>query len=63
MSLPRSVAEVLERHLTQEVKGIDRMYGNMDPPRSQTDFHDSRLPRGSGERSWPRPLLVLDGLR
>ncbi len=58
MSLPRPVAEVLKRHLTQEVEGIDRMYCNMDPPRLQTDFHDSRLPLGSGERTWPRPLSL-----
>src|SRR5271165_875891 len=37
MTLPRSVAEVLSRHVTLEVEGIDRMYLNVYQPRLQTD--------------------------
>jgi hypothetical protein len=37
MSLPRSVAEVLNEHVTLEVEGIDRMYLNVYQPRLQTD--------------------------
>jgi hypothetical protein len=33
----RSVAEILERHLTLEISGIDRMYLNAFTPRLQTD--------------------------
>ncbi len=37
MSLPRSVAEVLNDHVTLEVEGIDRMYLNVYQPRLQTE--------------------------
>jgi hypothetical protein len=37
MSLPRTVAEVLCKHVTLEVEGIDRMYLNVYQPRLQTD--------------------------
>jgi hypothetical protein len=37
MSLPRSVAEVLNHHVMLEVEGIDRMYLNVYQPRLQTD--------------------------
>src|SRR3954453_21812946 len=37
MSLPRSVADVLNEHVTLEVEGIDRMYLNVYQPRLQTD--------------------------
>jgi hypothetical protein len=37
MSLPRSVAEVLKKHVTLEVEGIDRMYLNVYQPRLQND--------------------------
>src|SRR6478672_2898375 len=37
MSLPRSVAQVLDDHVTLEVQGIDRMYLNVYQPRLQTD--------------------------
>jgi hypothetical protein len=37
MSLPRSVAEVLNEHVTLEVEGIDRMYLNVYQPRLQTE--------------------------
>jgi hypothetical protein len=36
MSLPRSVADVLNDHVTLEVEGIDRMYLNVYQPRLQT---------------------------
>lgn len=35
MSLPRSVAEVIRRHVTLEVEGIDRMYLNVFVPKLQ----------------------------
>jgi hypothetical protein len=37
MSLPRSVADVLNEHVTLEVEGIDRMYLNVYQPLLQTD--------------------------
>jgi hypothetical protein len=37
MSLPRSVAEILQLHVTLEVESIDRMYLNVYQPSLQTD--------------------------
>src|SRR4051794_1953697 len=37
MTLPRTVAQVLNDHVTLEVEGIDRMYLNVYQPRLQTD--------------------------
>ena len=37
MTLPRSVADVLNDHVTLEVEGIDRMYLNVYQPRLQTE--------------------------
>ena len=37
MSLPRSVADVLNQHVTLEVECIDRMYLNVYQPRLQYD--------------------------
>ena len=37
MSLPRTVAEVIHRHVTLEVEGIDRMYLNVYQPRLQCE--------------------------
>jgi hypothetical protein len=37
MSIPRSVAEVLRKHVTLEVEGIDRMYLNVYQPKLQTE--------------------------
>src|SRR5262245_29732351 len=37
MTLPRSVAGLLGRHVTLEVEGIDRMYLIVYQPRLQTD--------------------------
>lgn len=37
MSIPRSVADVIGRHVTLEVEGIDRMYLNVYQPRLQTE--------------------------
>jgi hypothetical protein len=37
MTLARSVADVLDKHVTLEVEGIDRMYLNVYQPRLQTD--------------------------
>src|SRR6185369_13611075 len=37
MSLPRTVAEVLNDHVTLEVEGIDRMYLNVYQSRLQTE--------------------------
>src|SRR6267142_1635141 len=36
MSIPRSVADVLDKHVTLEVEGIDRMYLNVYQPKLQT---------------------------
>jgi len=37
MSVPRSVADVLQHHVALEVEGIDRMYLNVYQPRLQVD--------------------------
>jgi hypothetical protein len=37
MTVPRSVADVLNQHVTLEVEGIDRMYLNVYQPRLQTE--------------------------
>ena len=37
MSLPHTVAEILQTHVTLEVEGIDRMYLNIYIPQLQTD--------------------------
>jgi hypothetical protein len=37
MTLPRSVADVLKKHVTLEVEGIDRMDLNVSQPRLQTE--------------------------
>src|SRR6185437_3193230 len=37
MTLPRSVADVLNEHVTLEVEGIDRMYLNVYQPRLQSE--------------------------
>lgn len=37
LSKPRSVAEILEKHVTLEISGIDRMYLNAYVPRLQRD--------------------------
>src|SRR5215210_1101332 len=37
MSVPRSVAEVIQNHVTLEVEGIDRMYLNVYQPKLQTE--------------------------
>ncbi len=36
MTLPRTVATVISRHVTLEVESIDRMYLNVYQPRLQT---------------------------
>jgi hypothetical protein len=36
MTLPRSVADVLERHVTFEIESIDRMYLNAYQPLLQS---------------------------
>ena len=37
MSIPRSVAEVIKKHVTLEAEGIDRMYLNVYQPKLQTE--------------------------
>jgi hypothetical protein len=37
MSVPRSVAEVIQHHVTLEVEGIDRMYLNVYQPKLQSE--------------------------
>jgi hypothetical protein len=37
MSVPRSVAEVMSRHVTLEVESIDRMYLNVYQPKLQCE--------------------------
>src|ERR1700690_1925799 len=37
MSIPRSVADVIQNHVTLEVEGIDRMYLNVYQPKLQSE--------------------------
>src|SRR5688572_10278703 len=37
MTVPRTVAEVINKHVTLEVEGIDRMYLNVYQPKLQSD--------------------------
>ena len=37
MSIPRSVAEILSKHVTLELEGIDRMYLNVYVPQLQRE--------------------------
>ena len=37
MSIPRSVADVIRRHVSLEVEGIDRMYLNVYQPKLQSE--------------------------
>jgi len=37
MSIPRSVAKILNEHVTLELEGIDRMYLNVYVPRLQRE--------------------------
>src|SRR5438552_12790423 len=48
MSIPRSVADVIQNHVTLEVEGIDRMYLNVYQPKLQMEKgadgrHEQRL--------------------
>ena len=36
MNMPQTVAEVLRKHVTLEIEGIDRMFLNLYVPRLQT---------------------------
>ncbi|MBI2809020.1 MAG: hypothetical protein HYX68_28890 [Planctomycetes bacterium] len=38
MSIPRSVADVIQNHVTLEVEGSDRMYLNVYQPKLQTEL-------------------------
>src|SRR5438132_6366188 len=38
MSIPCSVADVIQNHVTLEVEGIDRMYLNVYQPKLQTEM-------------------------
>jgi hypothetical protein len=52
MSLPRTVAEVIDRHVTLELESLDRVYLNVDQPQLQTPravFHFLRDHYGQGE--------------
>ena len=56
MSIPRSVADVLGKHVVLEVEGIDRMYLNVYQPKLQTEKQAAcffRFQRGqiAGERA------------
>ena len=39
MSLPRTVAEVINQHVTLEVEAIDRLYLNVYQPKLQLERH------------------------
>jgi hypothetical protein len=70
MTLPRSVADVLDRHVTFELESIDRMYLNVYQPLLQYPrgaagffhFHRGHQPgfKGSSQRC-PVELIVGDG--
>src|SRR6185312_2142315 len=59
MSLPRSVADVISRHVKLEVEGIDRLYLNVYQPRLQSDKQVAAFFRY--HRGQPVPSSALMG--
>jgi hypothetical protein len=53
MSVPRSVAEVLARHVTLEVEGIDRMYLNVYIPGFGNRVWSASFDTTAGTSSFP----------
>jgi hypothetical protein len=63
MSLPRSVADVISRHLTLEVEGIDCMYLNVYQPRLQSDKQVAAIFRYHRGQAVPSSALPLAARR
>src|SRR5882672_9213706 len=67
MSIPRSVADVLQNHVTLEVEGIDRMYLNVYQPKLQAEKQAAcffRFQRGQPvASSVPMGIMSNDFLR
>lgn len=67
MSIPRSVADVLQNHVTLEVEGIDRMYLNVYQPKLQAEKQAAcffRFQRGQPvASSVPMGVMSNDFLR
>lgn len=69
MTVPRTVAEVINEHVTLEVEGIDRMYLNVYQPKLQTDkqvasffrFHRGH-PFASSALMEPISKAFIDGI-
>ena len=60
MSVPRSVADVIQRHVKLEVEGIDRMYLNVYQPNLQSDKQVAAFFRY--HRQQPVPSSALMGV-
>jgi hypothetical protein len=58
MTLPRSVADVLNRHVTLEVEAIDRIYLNVYQPRLQTDRGVAAFFRGHRGETFASSALM-----
>ncbi len=58
MSVPRSVAEVIHRHVTLEVEGIDRMYLNVYQPRLQCEGQVAAFFRGHRGHTFASSVLM-----
>jgi hypothetical protein len=63
MSLPRSVADVISRHVKLEVEGIDRMYLNVYQPRLQSDKQVAAFFRYHRGQAVPSSVLMGDMTR
>ncbi len=58
MSVPRTVADVLRRHVTLEVEGIDRMYLNVYQPRLQCEGQVAAFFRGHRGHTFASSALM-----
>jgi hypothetical protein len=66
MTLPRSVADVVSRHVLFEIESIDRMYCNLYVPQLQRVEglllrHEALLLPDGGERPSISPAVVAAG--
>ena len=65
MSLPHTVAEVLQQHVTLELESLDRVYLNVYQPKLQTPrsvFYFLREHHGAGSQGEHRGLHLIESL-
>ncbi len=58
MSLPSTVAEVIQKHVTLTVEGIDRMYLNVYVPRLQREKDAAWFFRGHRQQPFASSALM-----